>query len=186
VTTATQRRRRNPATNEDDLVARARGADAAAFATLYTTHSPAVTRLVASRVGPDFVNEIVADVFVRAWKSLPKYRSKGKPFIAWLFGIARFAVADHYRVATRHHSAELEPDMDSTATDDVTSLMARLHLRDVLGKLPKRQQRVIELKYFGALTNEEVAEALGMSTGAVNATQWRGLQRMRSLLEEDQ
>jgi RNA polymerase sigma-70 factor (ECF subfamily) len=186
VMTSTRRRRRStPETDDTELVRRACGGDATAFASLYRQHRKAITRYVSVRVSGEDVDEVVADVFVRAWRSLPKYRSKGHPFLAWLFGVARNAVADHHR---RRHRRPTEP-LDSqphlaSSRNEVERLMARLSVRDALGNLPKQQQRVIELKYFAGFNNDETAAALKMTPGAVNATQWRALQRLRELMED--
>lgn len=159
------------------LVVRAQAGDRDAFADLYRSHHASVHRLARfylNGTGED----AVAETFVRAWKALPRYKETGAPFSAWLYGIARHVVADELRTAKRVEPRETLPEraMRHDADD-------RLALGEAIARLPKEQRRVIEMKYLIGMRNEEVAEALGRSIGAVNAIQWRGLKKMRDLMD---
>ena len=165
------------------LVARAAEGDRDAFGSLYRTHYEGVFRLVRSRLGTD-PEDPVAEVFVRAWAAIPRYRDTGAPFAAWLYGIARHVCADEIKRRTRALSvAEVpdEPRFDQPPED-------RMVLAHAIAALPDEQRKVIELKFLAGLTNPEIAATLGISTGAVNAKQWRGLAKLQELLgvEEDE
>jgi DNA-directed RNA polymerase specialized sigma24 family protein len=60
----------------------------------------------------------------------------------------------------------------------------RLTLMRAIERLPKAQRYVIEAKFLVGLTNRELAAALGKSTGAINALQWRGLRALHLMLGE--
>ena len=82
--------------HERALVRRAQDGDRDAFGELYRTHLPAVSRLVRFRVGAEN-EDVVSDVFLRAWRGLASYRDTGVPFAAWLYGIARHVAIDTLR-----------------------------------------------------------------------------------------
>lgn len=165
------------------LVARAAEGDRDAFGSLYRTHYEGVFRMVRFRLGTD-PEDAAAEVFVRAWAALPRYRDTGAPFAAWLYGIARHVVADEIKRRTRTLSVADVPDrhvFDQPPED-------RMVLARAIASLPDEQRKVVELKFLAGLTNPEVAQALGISTGAVNAKQWRALAKLQELLgvEEDE
>lgn len=163
-------------------MSRARAGDTAAFASLYERHAPAVHRLSLASVHVSQAEDVTAEVFAKAWTSLPKFRGDGSPFVGWLFGIARNVIADTHRRRYRRPTEPLEEPHDVADEDPTVDRLQRLHLEGLLERLRGRQRRVIELKYFAGLSNEEVAGVLGVSAGAVNTLQWRALQQLRSLL----
>ncbi|MEO8293664.1 MAG: sigma-70 family RNA polymerase sigma factor, partial [Actinomycetota bacterium] len=160
------------------LVDAAREGDKDAFGRLYRIHSAAITRMVRFHLGADH-EDAVSEVFVRAWSALPRYRVTGAPFSAWLYGIARHVVTDEIRRRIRTTPSDRIPDGVTPAAGE-----DRLMIAEALAKLPDTQRQVIELKYLLGMKNPEVAEALGISTGAVNAKQWRALAALRTSLEE--
>jgi RNA polymerase sigma-70 factor (ECF subfamily) len=171
---------------EDSVLAsRAREGDTAAFASLYERHAPAVHRLSLASVHRSQADDVTAEVFARAWSSLGRYRGDGSPFAGWLFGIARHVIADTHRRRYRRPTERLDDTHDPVEEDPTVARLQRLHLDGVLDSLGRRQRRVIELKYFAGLGNEEVAGVLGISAGAVNTLQWRALRQLRSLLEAE-
>jgi len=160
------------------LVARAKEGDRASFEELYRAHVDGVARQVRFRLGdPD--DDAVAEVFLRAWRGLPGYRDTGRPFGAWLHGIARHVIVDELRRRERWVPVDRVPDR---GVEPMT--LELISLRDAIDRLPEQLRRVIELKYLHDLTNDQVALALGATAGAVNTKQWRALRELRHLLEE--
>jgi RNA polymerase sigma-70 factor, ECF subfamily len=160
------------------LVRTAKEGDRDAFGQLYRLHHASIVRLVRFRLGVDH-EDAVAEVFARAWAALPRYRDTGAPFAAWLYGIARHVVADEISRRIRSQPVSQVPEVPFEPRDD-----DRLTLAEALSRLPDEQRQVIELKYLVGLKNPEVAKAFGISTGAVNAKQWRALQTLRAILED--
>lgn len=165
------------------LVERARGGDTGAFGLLYETYRRRIFNLSRFSLPYAAAEDAVAETFVRAWAALPKYRDMGVPFVAWLYGIARNVVADAQRVACR-----VEPRAEPR-TEDLDRVAPREHEIDrvtlgaALDALPAEHRTVIELKFLAGLTNEEVANVLGKTPGAVNTQQWRALAALREYLE---
>jgi RNA polymerase sigma-70 factor, ECF subfamily len=160
------------------LIMAAKEGDRDAFGRLYRLHHAALTRMVRFHLGADH-EDAVSEVFVRAWSALPRYRDTGAPFVAWLYGIARHVVADEFRRRMRTVPSDRLPERVSSCRGD-----DRLMIAEALAKLPDEQRQIIELKFLAGMKNPELARALGISTGAVNAKQWRGLAALRTSLEE--
>ena len=165
---------------ERDLVERARGGDRGAFADLYRLHYGSVFRLARFYL-PSGAEDAAAETFLRAWSSLPRYRFGGAPFSAWLYAIARHVVVDELRKAGRTETRAVLPE---TARE--TAIDESLGLADAIARLSPSQRRVIEMKYLMGMTNPEVAALLKRSVGAVNALQWRALQALNEMLQEDE
>lgn len=99
-----------------------------------------------------------------------------KHFRALAATAMRQILVDHarrHRAAKRGGDAQritLEEALTPSAGHDV-QLLALDEALDRLNALDKRQGRVVELRFFGGLTNEEVAEVLGVSRATV-ANDW--------------
>ncbi len=169
----------------DRLVDRAREGDAEAFGELYRMYHGAIYRAVRHRLGgTEGVEDAVAETFVRAWAALPRYRRRGVPFVAWLYGIARHVALDE--IARRRRVWPVAEASDRPAAggaggeeDD------RVDLSRALARLPEEQRQVLEMRFFLGLSNAEVGAVLGRTPGAVNALQWRALRMLRGLLQEE-
>jgi RNA polymerase sigma-70 factor (sigma-E family) len=74
-----------------------------------------------------------------------------------------------------------EPRHDSPVTDIADSATVRLAVRDALALLGRRQRTVLVLRYFEDLTEQQTAEALGISIGTVKSTNHKALAHLREL-----
>jgi RNA polymerase sigma-70 factor (ECF subfamily) len=172
--------------DEQALVRRAID-DAEAFETLYHRYARRVYGYIASRIAhPQDVEDVVAEVFLRVIKHLDQIRNRQQAsFAAWLFVIARHAVADHYRQNGRHESllsledaepclsGEKQPDHIFSENEEA----ARLY-RMIL-TLPERQREIVTLRYYGGLHNQEIAAVLGIGEKTVSAYLSRALNELQ-------
>jgi len=138
--------------------------------------------------GADTAEDITAQVFLRAWEKLGRYRIGNTPFLAWLYTIARNAVIDHYR--TRKESVALEdvafsqPD-HAEASDYRIDLATEVESLSIAMKtLTDDQQRILLLKFIEGMSTDQIARHLGKSEGAIRALQMRALQALAKRLEE--
>ena len=84
------------------LVLAAQSGDGSAVEALYKTHYATIYRYVLHRVGSATAAEDVSSqVFLGMVRNLPRYKHKGKPFLAWLYGIAQKQVAMYSRDRAR-------------------------------------------------------------------------------------
>ena len=158
------------------LVERAKDGDKDAFGQIFRLHRDAILRFARLRLGAE-ADDVVSEVFTRAWVTLNRYEYTGLPFVAWLYGIARHVVADELsRQSRTQPQADVPESLSRWAEDD------RLDLFEAIDTLPTEQRQVIEMKYFMGMRNPEVADVLNTSVNAVNGRQWRALAALRDRL----
>ena len=134
-----------------------------------------VFHYVRSRLFPrtDLVDDLVQEVFVAAWQYLPGYRGTS-PLGAWILGIARHKVEDHYRARLRMHDqwddeGSPEPvDQSSPPADQIID-GARLSARAqaVLAQLPEQYATVLLWRYWEQRGSKEIGVAIGRTEKAV-------------------
>lgn len=171
--------------NEDAeaaLVARAK-IDRRAFAPLYARYLGPVLRYCQRRLGnAESAEDAAGQVFAQAMANIASCRDDA--FRPWLFAIVRNVVVDHYRrqrPAAALDSAAETIDPDLTPEEIALAREEREILRALLVHLTPDQRRVVELRLAG-LTGIEIAEALGLSHGAVKLHQFRAIRRLRASL----
>jgi RNA polymerase sigma-70 factor (ECF subfamily) len=172
------------------LVELARGGDADAFGALYDHYQPSVYRFVYYRVGSVAVAEdLTADTFFRALRSLGTFRWQGKDFGAWLTTIARNLTNDHFRAGR----TRLERPTDDLSAYDgsvegpesaVLASMTNAALLSALRQLPTEQQECLVMRFLQGLSIAETALALDRSEGAVKQLQLRAVRHLAKLLPE--
>jgi len=179
----------------DDLVDRAVGGDQAAIEMLIGRIHPVVVRYCRSRmsVGPQFLataDDIAQEVCMAVLTALPSFRREGKPFLAFVYGIASHKVADAHRAAARVRSLPVAQVPDAPSTERgpeqfvVASSTAGV-VDELLSHLPGSQQEILRLRVVAGLSAEETADALGMTAGAVRVAQHRALAKLRQRLTAD-
>jgi RNA polymerase sigma-70 factor (ECF subfamily) len=180
-----------PAEREAALVAAAITGDEGAFAGLYDLHVDRVYRHVVYRVGhSQDAEDLTQQVFVQAWRALPRYRQTQTPFIAWLLTIAHNAVVSFYRRAKPSISIEeaaldwpSDGRIESTTEINVEHERVR---RAILG-LKRDQQQVLTMRFLEDVSYRDIAAAMGRTEANVRLIQHRALAelRRRMALEED-
>ncbi len=160
--------------------------DKQAFATLYRRHHSIMASYIFRRVGDMHVtDDLVADVFLAALKTLPRYRYRGLPLRAWLYRIAanrvnRWARRErsriHIRFSELQHSED--PATDNTADSSGDGEFARIALLSVKPKY----QTVLSLHYLEGMSIEDVAAAVGCRVGTVKSRLSRGRDALREKL----
>ena len=122
--------------------------------------------------------------------ALPTYRRDGRPFLAFVYGIAAHKVVDAHRAAGRSHSVPLAelPEGPGTETNPEQNAVDRSvagTMAGLLATLPASQQEILRLRVAVGLSADETAAALGMTAGAVRVAQHRALTKLRSALQGD-
>jgi RNA polymerase sigma-70 factor (ECF subfamily) len=177
-----------PLPEEATLVRQAQSGDAEAFTRLYDGYVERIYRYVYFRVSDDTATEdLVSQVFLKAWQNLDRYKIGTAPFIAWLYTIARNLVIDHYRskreLVPLEEAATLPADMQSP--DDEAQLRFDLEaMRDALQSLSGDQKQVLILKYIAGLPNETIAKIMNKQEGTVRGLQMRGLQVLAKYMHQ--
>jgi len=169
---------------EAEQVRRARAGDEDAWTAIYETHYPTLYRYVRARVQtPETAEDLTASVFLEALKSIGGYRERGRPFLAWLYTIARNTVNYHHRSGYRRPvEAPLADPEGAASAGDPEAAVARLDVRRAVAALSKDQREVMILRYFAGLTTPEVSRLLGKHERALYSLQTRAIKALRKRL----
>jgi len=174
---------------EKRLVQAACRGEESAIEALYRTHFDTIYRYVFLRVGsPTAAEDVTSQVFLGMLRGLGRYRDEGKPFVAWLYGMARKQVAFYPRTQSRAPGAGgLETAEQLVAQGAGPHASAeererRLAVAQALGKLPEGQREVIMLRYILSLSIAETAAVVDRTEGAVKQLQLRALATLKDLL----
>src|SRR6266508_4363964 len=177
-----------PLPEEACLVDQAKAGDPEAFAKLYDAYVERVTRYVYFRVSKNIdAEDVVSQVFLKAWENLDRYKMGSSPFIAWLYTIARNLVIDHYR--TRKDTLPLEEAITLPSDMEMPDEEAQTHfdlqaMRDALQFLTSDQRQALILKYIAGLPNDSIAKIMNKQEGTIRGLQMRGLQTLAKYMKE--
>ena len=156
-----------------------------ALTALYAAHYRHLVRLATFLLHDQAAaEEVVQDAFVAmhgAWRRL-RDPEKAEAYL-------RQAVVNRSRSGLRHRKVEAKyapkpaPDAPS-AEYGALGLLERRTVIDALRSLPQRQREVLVLRYYGDLSEAQIAQTLGISQGAVKSHASRGMAALRSTLEQ--
>jgi len=167
--------------------------DEQALARLYDLYSSAIFGCLFQILGRrEEAEEILLEVFWQAWQQADRYDPERGALFTWLFAIARSRALDRLR-ARQRHAAAVEAAAGAPPADPVGSetpeaavLFGELRgqVRAALARLPADQREAIELAYYGALTQAEIAARTGIPLGTVKTRVRLGLLRLREMLKD--
>jgi RNA polymerase sigma-70 factor (ECF subfamily) len=174
-----------PAPGADPDVALAAAGDRRAFERLYRRHSTRVFSLCARMVSDrNRAEELTQDVFVRAWEKLSLFRGESA-FGTWLHRLTVNVVLNDRKTEGRQRS-RYEDDEEGDAIDHLPARPHtpgdRMDLEMAIAKLPKGARRVFTLHDVEGYKHEEIAEMLGVTTGATKAQLHRARMLLRGAL----
>jgi RNA polymerase sigma-70 factor (ECF subfamily) len=176
----------------DAVVADAATGDRDALREVLETIRPIVARYCRARVGTTersgfTADDVAQEVCLATIAALPRYRDRGRPFLAFVYGIAAHKVADAHRAAGRDRAyptdsvpetGSLEPGPEQLAVQADSA--ARMN--ELLQALPDKQREILILRVVVGLNAEETADAVGSTPGAVRVAQHRALARLKAEL----
>lgn len=168
------------------LVERAQDGDTEAFGKIYDGFLTPVYRYVVFRFPEDMAEDLVSDIFVKAWEKLHTYKAyKEVPFSAWLFRIARYTVIDAYRNHRGFDEVSEElPDEDHW-NDPKSQAERRLSVhtvRSAINQLPGYYRDILLMHFVADLSHSEVAKSLKMTEGFVRVLKHRALKKLEAIL----
>jgi RNA polymerase sigma-70 factor, ECF subfamily len=170
--------------SDGELIRRVARGDANAFETLYHRYARPVFGLALRRLGDRMTAEdAVQETFAAIWRSARTYNPERGAGAPWLYAVARNAIADRGRVRAEPpgESPDLpadEPGPDERAQASYVAWRVHRALED----LPGNERDVIELAYYGGLSQSEVADFLNVPLGTVKTRTRSGLGRLADLL----
>jgi RNA polymerase sigma-70 factor (ECF subfamily) len=174
--------------DDGELVAAVLRKDRKATAEFVNLYAGPIYRYLSSRLSPrtDLVDDLVQEVFLAAWKSLNEYRGES-PLRAWLLGIARHKVEDHYR-SMLHQAVSLDgvelEIAPHTSDGELETLLDLGRLREkthrVLAELPDAYRTALLWRYWEKTPSREMGAKIGRTEKAVE----RLLARARAMFRE--
>src|SRR3954462_1054046 len=174
----------------DAVVAEAVAGNRDALREVLETIRPIVVRYCRARVGSTERSGLSADDVAQegclaAITALPRYKDQGRPFLAFVYGIAAHKVADAHRAAARNRSDPTDVVPERLSLDAGPEQMAMqsdsaARMTKLLEILPEKQREILMLRIVVGLSAEETAEAVGSTAGAVRVAQHRALARLKS------
>jgi RNA polymerase sigma-70 factor (ECF subfamily) len=169
------------------LVDRAAKGDSEAFGGIYDLLIDEVYRYFYYHLGsPHDAEDLASRTFMRAWRAIPRFSWRGRPFESWLFTLARNQLMDFYR-ERRGQTApldEMRPDPTPGPEGRALANAEAEATRQALARLTEEQRQVLVLKFYMEKDNHEIAQIMGKREGTVRALQMRALQAMRRHLAD--
>jgi RNA polymerase sigma-70 factor (ECF subfamily) len=156
------------------------------FHILFAQYHQEVQAYCARRLPVHDANEVAAEVFTVAWRRIADVPG-GDESLPWLYGVARNAIRNHRRGAIRRlrlvakagSIVDAQPDgpetlaIRSAEIDEVSAALAALRDDD---------QELLRLKAWEQISNQAIAEVLGISVQAVESRYARAIARLAKKL----
>jgi RNA polymerase sigma-70 factor (ECF subfamily) len=176
--------------SDDRLLERAQRGDRQALDELCRREWRPIYALAYAALGSaSDAQDLTQEAFLRALKSLPRYRQTGAPFHAYLATIARNLIRDGWRArrpdmltldaALEAPSAELDPADQAVASDE------QRRVQRAMASLPGDYRTVLRLRLIDGLPASDVARIMGRNPDAIRQLQHRALTALRGALSEE-
>lgn len=160
------------------LVAAARAGDRGAFDELYRNYARMVHGILLARVPHDAVEDLMQEVFLQAFRQLPRLRDPAA-FGGWLAAVARNRAHDHFRRA--RETSELT-DVHAAPGNLSAEVDAAAALAAIRG-LPEAYRETLMLRLVEGMSGPEIAERTGLAHASVRVNLHRGMKLLRERLE---
>ena len=187
--------------SEKQLIARCKRGEADAWDELFDRYYPLAGKFIyqmAPTFTPEDVDEICQEVFLAVVKSLEQFQGRSQ-FQTWLFRIAANKARDaydHQRAARRGGGVQpcsldaedretgmkLDPPSSQPGPDQtILSAEQMLLLREALDRLGDPCREIIEMKYFGNLSYDEISQALSLNPKTVSSRLSKCLDKLEEI-----
>lgn len=164
------------------------------------THRDGFTKLVAEYserlywqirkmvLSHDDANDILQDVFVKAWTNIENFRGDAK-LSTWLYRIAINESITFINKLRTHKHVSID-DGDSFLIDQIKGDeyfdgdKAQEILQQAVLTLPEKQRLVFQMKYFEEMKYEDISDILGTSVGALKASYHHAVKKVENFLSQ--
>ncbi len=129
--------------------------------------------------------DLLQEVFMAVFRNLPTFRGDAS-FKSWLYRIAHYRCMEFYRRKRQHLDLDEadEPVCAQPCPEQRHGEQQQnKQLAQAMQQLPFAQKAVVELKFFGQFTFEEIAEQLDISTNTAKSRLYAALEKLRTLME---
>jgi RNA polymerase sigma-70 factor, ECF subfamily len=174
--------------SDTDLLERVRNQSAEAFEELYRRHAGAVVAIARQFTADRQVaDEATQSAFLQLWQYARDLDAKSR-LRAWLATVVRHKVFDQQR-RKRFDVVPIEEEHDRqsnapTPEEHAITRERSSNIENALRALPEEQRAVIELAYFGGLSQTEISNVTGISLGTVKSRTRLAMQRLRTMITD--
>ncbi len=173
-----------------DVLSRIANGSEEAFSELFRRYAPAAGGIAMRVIGDAaMAEEVVQEVMVSVWRRAGGYDPARGSVRSWLLAQAHHRAVDVVRreEASRRRASALAPmpagdDPIEDVVEEGWLASRRARVRAALGELSHDQRRVLELAYYGGLTQSQVAHAAGIPLGTVKSRTLAAMNKLRSML----
>jgi len=133
--------------------------------------------------------ELVHEVFVQVYLSLPRFRPHRAPFEHWLFRIATRVGYQFWKSQARRQRMQPLGEFDpaaASATDQTNPAAAAETLHRLLAQLPSADRLVLTLMYFEDCSMKKIARRAGWNETLVKMRAYRARKRLKRIIEQNQ
>lgn len=171
------------------LITKFQQKDQKAFEELYNMYGKSMQGVIYNIVRDnDIAEEVMQDVFIKAWNNSASYSPEKGRFFTWILNIARNAAIDKtrskdFKNSKKNLDAEYFVDIlqTSESLDEQTNSIG---IKKFVEKLAKKCIEVIELLYFKGYTQQEASEALDMPIGTIKTRNRNCIKELRTIVLE--
>ena len=178
----------------EDLIRRCQKGDKLALEALIRRYQTYVFRLccLVMRNEQD-AEDMAQETFVRACRALPRYqRREGSSFEAWLYRIAVNCCRSRMRrkwyqvLPWPDPAPQLMAEPEEQPERRVLQREWRTEMLEAIDALGEKHRVVVILRYYAGMSNEEIAETMGLPSGTVRSRLHTARERLKQVLEETQ
>src|ERR1700710_2277503 len=178
----------------DEVVVQAVAGDREALGKVLGIIRPIIVRYCRARIGSAersglSADDVAQEVCLAAITALPRYKDQGRPFLAFVYGIAAHKVADAHRAAGRNKADATDTLPERPSTDlgperRAIDSESAARMDRLLSTLPEKQREILILRVVVGMSAEETAEAVGSTAGAVRVAQHRAIAKLKAEIGE--
>ncbi|MBD0833151.1 RNA polymerase sigma factor [Aestuariibaculum sediminum] len=173
--------------NLDTLIEKFKQKDEKAFEKLYHMYSESMQGVIFNIVRDiDIAEEVMQDVFIKAWHNADSYSSEKGRFFTWILNIARHAAIDKtrskaFKKSKQNLNANFFVDILETK-DNLDRSTDAIGIKAFVKKLGEQCKAVLELLYFKGYTQVEASETLNMPLGTIKTRNRNCIQELRNMV----
>lgn len=171
----------------ESLILKYKQKDIKAFEQLYAMYNESMYGVIFNITrNKEESEEVLQDVFIKAWNKADSYSSKKGRFFTWLINIARNAAIDKIRSKDFNKNKK---NLDATffvdileSNDNLDSRLDALGIKKFVEALKEKCKNLIELIYFQGFTQKEASEELKIPLGTIKTNNRKCISELRNIV----
>jgi RNA polymerase sigma factor (sigma-70 family) len=176
------------ARTDAELITDVAGGDRVAFEELHRRYARSVLGIALRRIGDrGRAEDATQDTFASIWRSASRFDPSRGEATSWLYTVARNAIVDGLR-RRREPPVDEAPELAEPGPgpdDAVEQGWVAWRVHSALEVLPEQERSLVELAYWGGLSQSEIAEYLSIPLGTVKTRTRSALRRLADELEDE-